>query len=78
MAVIPLIIYAAQLAVACIILFYVIEMITMPTNMKRICQALIVLIAVLSVLGALIGPGPSMARVGPLNPMTPATPSIIR
>lgn len=78
MPIISLIIYAAQLAVAAIILFYVIEMITMPTNMKRACQALIILIAVLSVLGALIGPGPTVARVGPPNPMTPATPSIIR
>jgi len=29
------IIYAAELAVAAIILFYVVEMLTMPVNMKR-------------------------------------------
>src|SRR5271157_4260182 len=49
MNVIPVIIYAAELAVAAIILFYVIEMLTMPANMKRVCQGLIVLIAILSV-----------------------------
>lgn len=43
-------IYAAELAIAAIILYYVIEMISMPGNMKRVCQMLIVLIAVLSVL----------------------------
>ena len=32
MNVIPVIIYAAELAVAAIILFYVVEMLTMPTN----------------------------------------------
>ena len=35
MNVIPVILYAAELAVAAIILFYVIEMLTMPANMKR-------------------------------------------
>ena len=45
MNVISVIIYAAELAVAAIILFYVIEMLTMPANMKRVCQGLIVLIA---------------------------------
>ena len=43
MNVIPVIIYAAELAVAAIILFYVVEMLTMPVNMKRVCQGLIVL-----------------------------------
>ena len=33
MNVIPVIIYAAELAVAAIILFYVFEMLTMPANM---------------------------------------------
>ena len=46
MNVISVIIYAAELAVAAIILFYVIEMLTMPANMKRVCQGLIVLIAI--------------------------------
>jgi hypothetical protein len=35
MNVISVIIYAAELAVAAIILFYVVEMLTMPVNMKR-------------------------------------------
>lgn len=36
MNVIPVIIYAAELALAAIILFYVVEMLTIPSNMKRI------------------------------------------
>jgi hypothetical protein len=40
MNVISVIIYAAELAVAAIILFYVVEMLTMPANMKRVCQGL--------------------------------------
>ncbi|MBN8941896.1 MAG: hypothetical protein J0H01_20480 [Rhizobiales bacterium] len=79
MNVIPLIIYAAELAVAAIILFYVVDMLTMPANMKRVCQALIILIAVLSVLGAMLGAAPAAgARVGPLSPLSPSNPSIIR
>uniref|UniRef100_UPI0013DCC590 hypothetical protein n=1 Tax=Stenotrophomonas maltophilia TaxID=40324 RepID=UPI0013DCC590 len=70
MNVIPLIIYAAELAVAAIILFYVVDMLTMPANMKRVCQALIILIAVLSVLGAMLGAAPAAgARIGPLSPL---------
>jgi hypothetical protein len=34
MNVIPVIIYAAELAVAAIILFYVVEMLTMPANKR--------------------------------------------
>lgn len=41
MNVIPVIIYAAELALAAIILFYVVEMLTIPSNMKRVCQDLI-------------------------------------
>ena len=37
MNVIPVIIYAAELALAAIILFYVVEMLTIPSNMKRVC-----------------------------------------
>jgi hypothetical protein len=50
MSVIPIIIYAAELALAAIILYYVVELLAMPGNMKRVCQLLIVLIAVLAVL----------------------------
>ena len=79
MNLIPVIIYAAELALAAIILFYVIEMLTMPVNMKRVCQGLIVLIAILSVLGALLGSAPpSASHVGPTAPNSPSNPSIIR
>lgn len=79
MSLIPLIIYAAELALAAIILFYVVEMLTMPGNMKRVCQGLIILIAILSVTGALLGSAPPAAsHVGPLAPNSPSNPSIIR
>jgi hypothetical protein len=75
----PLIIYAAELAIAAIILFYVVEMLAMPTNMKRTCQGLIVLIAVLSLFGGLLGSAPPPAsHVGPLAPNSPSNPSNIR
>jgi len=79
MNVISVIIYAAELALAAIILFYVVEMLTMPANMKRVCQALIVLIAILSVTGVLLGSAPPPAsHVGPLAPNSPSNPSVIR
>jgi len=79
MNVISVIIYAAELALAAIILFYVIEMLTMPANMKRVCQGLIVLIAILSVIGVLLGPAPPPAsHVGPLAPNSPSNPSVVR
>ncbi len=79
MNVIPVIIYAAELALAAIILFFIIEMLTMPVNMKRVCQGLIVLIAILSVIGELLGSAPPAAsHVGPIAPNSPSNPSIIR
>jgi hypothetical protein len=79
MNLIPLIIYAAELALAAIILFYVVDMLTMPANMKRVCQGLIVLIAILSVIGALLGSAPPPAsHIGPTSPSSPSNPSIIR
>lgn len=79
MNVIPVIIYASELAIAAIILFYVVEMLTMPVNMKRVCQGLIVLIAVLSVIGILLGSAPAPAsHVGPISPSSPSNPSMIR
>ena len=51
MNIIPLIIEASKLAIAAIILFYVVELITtMPQNIRRIVQLLIVLVVVLAVL----------------------------
>ena len=79
MNVISVIIYAAELALAAIILFYVVEMLTMPANMKRVCQALIALIAILSVIGVLLGSAPPPAsHVGPLAPNSPSNPSVVR
>ena len=79
MNVIPVIIYAAELAVAAIILFYIVEMLTMSANMKRVCQGLIVLIAILSVIGVLLGSAPPPAsHVGLIAPNSPSNPSIIR
>ena len=79
MNVISVIIYAAELAVAAIILSYVVEMLTMPVNMKRVCQGLIVLIAILSVIGVLLGSAPPPAsHVGPIAPNSPSNPSIVR
>ena len=79
MNVIPVITYAAELAVTAIILFYVVEMLTMPANMKRVCQGLIILIAILSVVGVLLGSAPPpTSHVGPLAPNSQNNPSIIR
>lgn len=62
-----------------IILFYVVEMLAMPANMKRACQGLIVLIAIPSVIGAVLGSAPApAAHVGPISPNSPSNPSIIR
>ena len=79
MNVIPVIIYASELALAAIILFYVVEMLPMPTNMKRACQGLIVLIAILSVIGVLLSSAPPPAsHIGPIAPNSPSNPSVIR
>jgi len=79
MNVISIIIYAAELAVAAIILFYVVDMLTMPANMKRVCQGLILLIAILSVIGVLLGfAPPQAAHIGPLVPNSPSNPSLVR
>jgi hypothetical protein len=78
MGVIPMIIYAAELALAAIILFYVVELLPMPANIKRVCQALIVLIAILSVLGMLLGSPVRTGALIPPNPSSPFNPSLIR
>jgi hypothetical protein len=78
MGIIPVIIYAAELALAAIILFYVVELLPIPTNMKRVCQALIVLIIMLSVLGMLLGSPVRTGSLLPPNPSTSFNPSIIR
>ena len=73
----PVIIYAAELAA--IILFYVVEMLTMHANMERVCQGLIGLIAILSVIGVQLGSAPPPAsHIGSLAPNSPSNPSVIR
>jgi hypothetical protein len=73
MSVIPIIIYAAELALAAIILYYVVELLAMPGNMKRVCQLLIVLIAILAVLQlAVAGATTPIPR-----PLT-STPGVVR
>ena len=79
MNIIAVIIYASELALAAIILFYIVEMLTMPANMRRVCQGLIILIAILSVIGVPLGSAPPPAsHVGPLAPNSPSNPSTIR
>ena len=73
MSVIPIIIYAAELTLAAIILYYVVELLAMPGNMKRVCQLLIVLIAILAVLQlAVAGATTPVPR-----PLT-STPGVVR
>jgi len=68
MNIIPIIIEAAKLAIAVIILFYVVEMITaMPQNMRRVVQGLILLVAILAVLSMAVG-----------EPLRPLPPNILR
>jgi hypothetical protein len=74
MSLIPLIIYAAELALVAIILFYVVELLPMPANMKRVCQGLIILVAILSVLERTpIASSPLQS--GSLNPSNSSSPS---
>ena len=79
--VIALAIYYAQLALVGIILFYVIGMLTMPENMKKVCQALLVLIFLLAAIATAIteSPPPGTARsVIPLPPIPPGPAPIVR
>jgi hypothetical protein len=78
MSVIPMIIYVAELALAAIILFYVVELLPIPVNMKRVCQALIILIVVLSALGMLVGSPVRTGLLTPPNPSAQFNPSLIR
>jgi len=77
MNVLALINYAAVLAIAAIILFYVIEQVTaMPVNMRRAVQLLIILVCVLSVLQIALSGAP--AQVPNRSPIPSAPSSIIR
>lgn len=72
MDVIHLAIYLAELALAGIILFYVVAMLTMPANMIRVCQGLIVLIFVFAAIGAVLGGAPSTTYHLPSIGSTPS------
>jgi membrane-associated HD superfamily phosphohydrolase len=77
MNVLALINYAAVLAIAAIILFYVIEQVTaMPVNMRRAVQLLIILVCVLSVVQIALSGTPAPAPH--LIPIPSAPSSIIR
>ena len=75
--IIALIVWAAELAIAAIILYYVVPLLPMPDNMKRVVQALIILVCILVVLGRLIG-APLASSTNPVRPLSPSNPSIIR
>jgi hypothetical protein len=74
--------YAATVAIAAIILWYVVEYLPIPFHMKRATQLLIALVCVLAVLARVTGaaPPPPLPRPDliPPNKPTPERPSIIR
>lgn len=75
--IIALIVWAAELAIAAVILYYVVLLLPMPDIMKRVVQALIILVCILVVLGRLIG-APLASSMSPARPLSPSNPSIIR
>jgi hypothetical protein len=72
MNVLPLIIYASELAIAALILWAVCNFLPMAAPARLIVQCLIVLVCVLAVLQAMISEVPP--RLDPLLPPHPATP----
>lgn len=53
---IPTVVSIAEIAIAAIILWYVVEQLSaMPANMRRVVQGLIVLVAILVVLSMFVG-----------------------
>jgi hypothetical protein len=76
MSVIPLAIYLCELALLAIILWFVIEAIHMPMPWSRVCQILIVLIAVFAAINAVLGAAPAHSDgLLPLHPLSPSNPS---
>lgn len=64
---VPLAAECAKIALAALILYFVIEMITtMPTWARQVCQLLIILLAILAVISLFIGPSHASP---PLTPM---------
>ena len=76
--VIALAIYYAQLALVGIILFFVIGMIAMPENAKKICQALLVLIFLLAAIATAISESPPPGAARSIIPIPPGPPSIVQ
>jgi hypothetical protein len=73
--------YAARLAIAGIILWYVVEFLPMPTHMRRVTQGLIVLVLLLAVLARVTSDEPRRpagSELVPPNKPTPERPSIVR
>jgi len=68
----------AQIAIATIILYYVVELLPMPGQMKLVVQALIILVAVLAVMSSFATEFGATNPVTPPRPNSPANPSIIR
>jgi hypothetical protein len=79
--VLALIDYAARLAIAGILLWYVVEALPMPAPMRRVTQGLIVLVLLLAVLARVTSDEPRRpigSDLIPPNPATPQRPSIVR
>lgn len=64
----PLAAECAKIALAALILFYVIEMITpMPVWARQVCQALLILLVILAVISLFVGPQAHASA--PLTPL---------
>jgi hypothetical protein len=62
----PIVAEAAKIAIAVIILYYVVLLLPMPRHMQQVVQALIILVAILVVLSMFVGT--------PIRPALPASP----
>jgi uncharacterized membrane protein YfcA len=74
MSIIPLAIEVAKLAIMAIILWFVCEALAMPAVPKRVCQLLIVMIAILASIQMVLAGSPpqqsqSQSRMPSLGPM---------
>lgn len=77
MNIISLIIHWSELALCGIILYFVVAMISMPANMIKVCQGLIILILVLFALNDIAG-GQPQSMQGTTLPSISAPKSIIK
>lgn len=76
--IIALAIYASEVAIVAIILYFVVSLLPMPANMKLVVQALIILVCILSVLGRVVSPSAPASSLVPPRPLSPTSPSIVR